>query len=78
MVGKGDNKVEISHLFFVDDTLVFCQPHERMILNLKCVLLSFQAVYGLNIELNKSELVKLAAVLGCKRVKLSIKYFVPL
>lgn len=46
-----------------------------MILNLKCVFLCFQATFGLNINLNKSESVKLedngdenilATVLGCK------------
>lgn len=74
--------MEISHLFSSDDTLIFCQPDEEMILNLRCVLLCFQAVLGSNINLNKSELVKLGnrgdgdslvAVLGCKAAQLPIK-----
>lgn len=49
-----------------------------MILNFRCVILCFQVVSGLNINLNKSELVKLAdkgdknrlaTVLGCKPMK---------
>lgn len=53
-MGMSDQKVEVSHLFFVDDTLFFCKPDKRMILNLRGVLLYFQAVSGLNINLNKS------------------------
>lgn len=29
LVGKMSNAIEVSHLFFVDDTLIFCQPDIR-------------------------------------------------
>lgn len=45
----------VSHLLFADDTLIFCQLGEKMILNLRCVLLHFQIVCGLNRK--KSEMV---------------------
>lgn len=54
-----------------------------MLFNLSCVLLCFQAVSGLNINLNKSKLMGFgerkedglcARVLGCKAVHLPIKY----
>lgn len=52
-------------------------------MNLRCILLCFQVISGLNINLQKSELVmlrskgngdQLANALGCKIVNLSIKY----
>lgn len=82
-VGKSDRKIEISHFFFTDDTVIFCQPDEKMLMNLRCVLLCFQAVSGLNSNIQKSELVRigdtrdekqLVGVLGCKAVKLPFKY----
>lgn len=82
-MGRGDQQVELSHLFFTDDILSFCQLDENMILNLKCVLLCFQAISRPNIHLNKSEMVKmgnrgdrdsLPVVLECQAVQLSIKY----
>lgn len=69
--------------FFNDDTLVFYELEESIMLNLKCVLSSFQTVYGLNINLAKSEFVslsdgrddtRLARMLRYKTVKLPIKY----
>lgn len=50
-------KVEKTHLFFVDDSLIFCESDAGMLLNLWCILLCFQAVSGLKINLRKSELV---------------------
>lgn len=85
IVGRGDQQVEISQLFFTDDTFIFCQPKERMLFHLRCILMCFEAVFELNINLKKSELVRigdrrdkkrLAEVLGCKLVKLPIKYLV--
>lgn len=58
-VGDGERVEEITHLFFVDDTLLFYELNERFLLNIRCILLSFQAVLCLNINLAKSELVRL-------------------
>lgn len=82
-VGNGDKQIEISHPFFADDTLFFCQPDISTLLNLRCIMLCFQAVSGLNINLDKSELVEfgcdcpaplLTKVLGCKTANFPIKY----
>lgn len=87
-MGHGENRTVVSNLFFVDDTLIFCKPYLRHLLYLKCVLLCFQVVSGLKINLNKSELARIwgsgdagpfAKILGCKEVKFSFKYLgVPL
>lgn len=53
-----------------------------MLLNLRCILLCFQAVSGLNINLTKTELVifgegnnkELTDILGCKLANLPFKY----
>lgn len=75
--------LRVSHLFFADDTLIFCQPYVRNLLHLRCVLLCFQGVSGLKINLQQSELVRVgedrdgslyADVPECKEVSLPIKY----
>lgn len=74
-VGRGDNTVEISHLFFADDTLIFYHSDVRILLDLRCVILCFQAVSGLNINLNKSELVikvMRVVLLGCWNAEQSV------
>lgn len=57
-VGWREGDEEVSHLFLVNDILVFSQPDVNS-LHLRCVLLCFQVVFGLNIDLMKSEMVKL-------------------
>lgn len=82
-VGRGDNSMVVTHLFFADDTLIFCKPDLKNLLHLRCILLCFQAVSGLKINLNKSELARIggsgdagpfARILGCKEVKFPFKY----
>lgn len=49
-VGAQNYIEEVTHLFFIDDAMLFCEPDKGMILNLECVLMGFQAVSGLNIK----------------------------
>jgi hypothetical protein len=57
-VGSGSNGViNISHLLFADNTLVFCGAKSDHLLYLCMLLLSFEAVSGLKINLDKSVLV---------------------
>ena len=65
----------MSHLLFVDDMLIFCEANLDQIMILHMILIWFQAVSGLKINLGKSEIVPVGVVhninlflvvLGCK------------
>lgn len=71
----GHGGVLISHLQFADDTMIFCDANVGRLDYLRCILVCFQAVLGLNINLSKSEIFligeecdikNLAWILGCK------------
>ena len=47
----------ISHLLFVDETLILCDPEPDQIGYLKCILFCFEAVSGLKIYLSNTEMV---------------------
>ena len=49
--------VEVSHLFFVDDTLIFCDASKESLEYLSWVFLWFEACSGLKINMEKSELI---------------------
>ena len=84
MVGSPqDHHVLISHLLFVDDTLIFCDADPIKLEHLRSVFLWFEAVSRLKINLGKSEMVPvgevpnledLAQILGCKIASLPMKY----
>ncbi|KAF5463588.1 hypothetical protein F2P56_019489 [Juglans regia] len=75
--------VNISHLVFVDDTLLLCELDNGHILYLRALQICFEAVFGLKVNLLKSEMVPvdivnnvqdLANILGCKVSSLPLKY----
>jgi hypothetical protein len=43
--------MEVSHLLYADDTLLFCEPKVEQLRNLRCLLLCFEAISGLKINL---------------------------
>ena len=75
--------LEVSHLLFADDTLIFCDADLDRVLFLHMILIWFEAAFGLKINLGKSELVPigmvhnldlLLTVLGCKQGTLPMNY----
>jgi hypothetical protein len=83
-VGSRSNGViNVSHLLFANDTLVFYGASPEHLFYLRMLLLSFEAVSGLKINLDKSVLVPvgivdnmddLAGILGCGVSSLPLKY----
>ena len=60
--GTSEEGVRISHLLFVDDTLVFCQASQDHLTYLSWLLMWFEAMLGLRINLEKSELIPVGRV----------------
>jgi hypothetical protein len=54
---RNDNTLVVSHLLFVNDTLSFCWVALNNLRYLRCVLLCFEVVSGLKINMAKFELV---------------------
>ncbi len=83
MVEVANVPLEISHLLFADDTLIFCEVNPDHLFHLRSILVWFEASSGLRVYLGKSELVQvgdmpvledLANILGCKTMTLPMKY----
>ena len=81
--GRRGGGVYISHLLFADDTILFCDADEEQILHVRILLLYFQAVTGLKVNVLKCEMVSigevpnvhvLAEFLGCRIGSLPITY----
>lgn len=67
--GRVKEGLEVSHLLFADDTLVFCEASTTHLTYLNWLLMWFEVVSGLKIKLTKSELILVGRVeimLGCK------------
>ena len=73
--GKGGEGEEISHLLFAEDTLVFCGPEEDQMTNLCWILMWFEALSCLKVNVEKSEFIPvgrvyniedLAGTFGCR------------
>ena len=68
---------------FADDTILFCDACEEQILHVRMLLLCFQAVIGLKVNVLKSEMIPigevpnvyvLAEILGCRIGSLPMTY----
>ena len=74
-VARSEETLQISHMLFADDTLVFYKDSEDQLSSLYSILLWFEAFSGLRINLEKSVIMpvgpvenvdQLALELGCK------------
>jgi len=82
-VGSRPSMINISHLLFADDILVFYEANPDHLRFLRVLLVCFGAVSGLKVNLAKSLLVpvgnvdnvaELASILGCRTSSLPLKY----
>ena len=56
-VGRlNESSTNISHLLFADDTVIFCDNMCEQIVNLQGILIWFEAVSGLRVNLSKSSI----------------------
>ena len=81
--GRRGGGESVSHLLFANDTILFCDADVEQILHIQLLLLSFQAVIGLKVNVHKSEMVPigevddvhaLADILGCSVGTLPMSY----
>ncbi|RVX12646.1 LINE-1 reverse transcriptase-like [Vitis vinifera] len=72
---KAGDEVQLTHLLFANDTLVFCEASQEQMVYLSWILMWFEAISGLKINLDKSEIFPVGRVdnveelvfeLGCK------------
>ena len=75
--------MHISHLFFADDTILFCDASREQLLSIRFVLSCFQAFTGLKVNGGKSKIVPvgevnnldaLANIFQCRVGNLPMKY----
>ena len=50
--GRRDGGESISHLLFANNTILFCDANVEQILHIRLLLLSFQAVIGLKVNVH--------------------------
>ena len=81
--GRSGDGVLVSHLLFADDTLDFCEASQDQMVYLSWLLMWFEAISGLRINLDKSEILPvgrvenlevLALEFGCKVGRLPTSY----
>ncbi|XP_016186341.1 uncharacterized protein LOC107628050 [Arachis ipaensis] len=80
----GRDHIELSHLQFVYDTILFCHPETETIANYKRLLRCFELMSGLSINFDMSNLIPVnceqewvehvCGLLGCKQAALPIRY----
>ena len=78
----GNKKVDLSHLQFADDTIIFCPQSEDTVRNYRRILQCFQIMYALSINFDKSAIIlincdlgwarTMRGMLGCGKESLSI------
>ena len=71
---RGGEGVQVSHLLFADDTLVFCGASKEQLLYLSWILMWFEVMSGLRINLDKSELISVGSVENAEELAATLGY----
>ncbi|XP_057758751.1 uncharacterized protein LOC130979347 [Arachis stenosperma] len=85
----GGDRIELSHLQFANDTILFCPLETETIVNYKRLLRCFELISRLSINFDKSNLIPVnceqewvdhvCGLLGCNQADLPVRYLgVPL
>ena len=72
--GRGGGGEETSHLLFADDTIVFCEASEEQLTFLCCLLMWFEAMSGLKINLEISEMISIGKMWKIWLAKLATRW----
>ena len=70
--GRDKEEVQIIHLLFVDDTLVFCKDSSDQLVHLSWILMWFEAFSGLKINLGRSAIFPVGRVENPKILALEL------
>ncbi|XP_057740463.1 uncharacterized protein LOC130957629 [Arachis stenosperma] len=80
----GRDNIELSHLQFADDTILFCPQETETIVNYKRLLQCFELMSGLSINFDKTCLISVnceqewmtnkCGLLGCAEATLPVRY----
>lgn len=80
----GNESVSVPHLQFADDTILFCAASQVFVTNLRLVLLCFERISGLRVDmdkckaaglnLNEGDLDVYSRILCCEKEEWPIKY----
>ena len=71
-----EQAVNITHLLFADDTIVFCEAKKEALLHLGWILFWFEAASGLKINLDKSMVIPVGEVEGVLEMAVEIRCWV--
>ena len=74
LIGRTGEEVQVTHLLFADDTLVFCKDSREQLVYLNWILMWFEALSWLKINLSKSALLPAGSVENPESLALELGY----
>ena len=72
--GRGMTKMNVSHLLFADDTIIFYEVRKEHLTSLSWVLAWFEATFGLRINLAKNKLIHVGEVEEIEEMAVELGY----
>ncbi|RVX21872.1 hypothetical protein CK203_001388 [Vitis vinifera] len=72
--GRDGERLVVTHLFFANDNLVFCEASYAHMTYLSWLLMWFEIISGLKINLTKSELIPIGKVEDLEKLALELGY----